>query len=144
MGRSQAGVFVDQRELAVPRDIDSHQIQTKARDILSIKVGDTQSNQSVLERETDRERESWHRTPCPISFRSSRQGGQELEARAFRAAWPGGSGGRSLSPQAQCTVAWVLVGSGSLLIYCSLQVLTRVGLESGTSELTEEAAGCEF
>lgn len=66
MGRSQAGVFVDQIELAVPRDIDSHQIQTKARDILRIKVGDTQSNQSVLERETDRERESpWHLTPCP-------------------------------------------------------------------------------
>ena len=71
MGRSQAGVFVDQIELAVPRDIDSHQIQTKAGDILRIKVGDPQSNQSVLERETDRERESpWHLTPCPISFRS--------------------------------------------------------------------------
>lgn len=96
------------------------------------------------ERQTGRGSHPGTSLPVLISFRSSRQGGQELEARAFRAAWPGGSGGRSLSPQAQCAVAWVLVGSGSLLICRSLQVLTRVRLESGTSELTEEAAGCEF
>lgn len=140
MGKSQTGFSFD--KLDVPQGHRQSPDQNKARDILRIKLGDTRSNQSVLEREKERE-SFWHHTPCPYflsALRSGRAGTGSRGLPRCSARWPWRPQPVSPGPPALLPGCWwVLLG---LPICRSLRVLTHVGLESETSEFREEAAGC--